>query len=122
MPSQNVLITVVYEPDREPTEAGGKSGENASDSSQSIGIRSSSGLNSRIAFQVGFCWHGHYKFCPMSYIDKRSLGCPDPAAFHYSHVYHHASWLRRAQCSAGQPFTCGICTEFFLFNSHRALK
>lgn len=53
-----MLITVVYEPDGELTEAGGKCGKNAGDSSQSIGICSSSGLNSRTAFQVCFCWHG----------------------------------------------------------------
>ena len=117
-----MLITVVYEPDGELTEAGGKCGENAGDSSQSIGICSSSVLNSRIALQVCFCWHGHCKFCPMSYIDKRWLGGLILLLFATLPFTTMLAGSEGHSAVLDQPFTCGICSEFFLFNSHNALK
>lgn len=117
-----MLITVLYEPDGELTEAGGKCGKNAGDSSQSIGICSSSGLNSRIAFQVCFCWHGRYKFCPMSCIDKRWLGVLILLLFAALTFTTVLAGSKGHSAVLGQPYTCGICSEFFLFNSHNALK
>lgn len=105
---------MVHEPDGDPTEAGGKSGENASDSSQNIGIWSSSELNPRIAFQVCFCWHGHYELCHVNDMDKRLLGCPDPTAFHFSHVYHRAGRLRRARCSAESDVESAVNYSYFI--------
>lgn len=75
----------------EPTAAGGISGKDVRDSSQSVGMYLVQGLTPAVPFRCVSAGVATVRFILWSCSNKNLLGCSNLAAFYYFYIYHCAT-------------------------------